>query len=399
MNRPTSISDGGVAEIPVPDRAASTERRMAGATKPKARHWYTIASFFVLVLLPVAASAFYLYVKASDQYASTVAFSVRTEEVSSAVELLGGITELSGSSSSDTDILYEFIQSQGLVADIDQQLDLRGMWSKPENDPVFAYSRPGTIEDLVKYWQSMVQIAYDTSSGLMEIRVLAFDPDDATLIANAVLNASSEMINGLTAIAREDSIRYAREELGFAVERLKNAREVVSKFRNVNQILDPTVDLQTQAGIIGTLQVQLTEALIELDLLKETSRPSDPRIAQVQRRIVVIEERIDAERRKLGLGTETEQGDVFANVLGEFERIVVDQEFAEQSYISAQAAFDSAQAEARRQSRYLAAHILPTKAERSEYPRREVLIFLVGLFLTISWSILVLLLYALKDRR
>lgn len=372
---------------------------MAGATKPKARHWYTIASFFVLVLLPVAASAFYLYVKASDQYASTVAFSVRTEEVSSAVELLGGITELSGSSSSDTDILYEFIQSQGLVADIDQQLDLRGMWSKPENDPVFAYSRPGTIEDLVKYWQSMVQIAYDTSSGLMEIRVLAFDPDDATLIANAVLNASSEMINGLTAIAREDSIRYAREELGFAVERLKNAREVVSKFRNVNQILDPTVDLQTQAGIIGTLQVQLTEALIELDLLKETSRPSDPRIAQVQRRIVVIEERIDAERRKLGLGTETEQGDVFANVLGEFERIVVDQEFAEQSYISAQAAFDSAQAEARRQSRYLAAHILPTKAERSEYPRREVLIFLVGLFLTISWSILVLLLYALKDRR
>ena len=56
--------------------------------------------------MPALVTAFYLWTRAADQYASDVAFSVRTEEKGSAIELLGGITELSGSSSSDTDILY-----------------------------------------------------------------------------------------------------------------------------------------------------------------------------------------------------------------------------------------------------------------------------------------------------
>ena len=106
----------------------------------------------MLVLIPMALTGWYLWSRAADQYASTVGFSVRTEEVGSAIEILGGITELSGSSSSDTDILFEFLQSQKLVRDIDAQLDLRAIWSKPDNDPVFAYDTSGTIEDLLDHW-------------------------------------------------------------------------------------------------------------------------------------------------------------------------------------------------------------------------------------------------------
>jgi len=357
-------------------------------------------SFVAMVLVPAAAAAFYLWSIATDQYASTVAFSVRSEEVSSAVELLGGITELSGSSSSDTDILYEYIQSQKLVALLNDELDLESIWSRPEYDPVFAYNPSGTIEDLVDYWIRMVKIYYDSGSGLIEIRVLAFDPDDAEAIATSIFRESSNMINELSAIAREDAVRYARIDLDEAVERLKTAREAVTVFRNKNRMVDPTVDLQTQASLLGTLQQQLAESLIELDLLDETTQSNDPRVGQAQRRVAVIEKRIEEERRKRGIsgGAVTDQ-ELFSTLVGEYERLVVDREFAEKTYVSALATRDASLAEARRQSRYLAAHIEPTHAQRAQYPQREVILSLLVLFLFVSWAILLLVFYSLKDRR
>ena len=58
-----------------------------------------------------------------------------------------------------------------------------------------------------------------------------------------------------------------------------------------------------------------------------------------------------------------------------------------------------ARAEARRQSRYLAAHVEPTRAERALYPRRATLIGLAALFLTLGWSVLMLIWYNVRDNR
>lgn len=388
-------SGAAAADKPIP--------RPAPPARPRRRHWLVVLSFVVMVLLPSAGAGLYLWTRAADQYASYVGFSVRTEEVSSAIELLGGITQLSGSSSSDTDILYTFLQSQELVAKIDRELDLRAIWSKadPEVDPVFAYHPPGTIEDLTDYWGRMVKVYYDSASGLLDLRINAFTPEDATMVAEAIFRESSIMINALSAIAREDALRYAREELGDAVERLKEARREVTEFRNLHQIVDPEANIQGQVGLITTLQNQLAAALIELDMLAGNAGPNDPRVTQTQRRIEVIENRIEQERRKLGDNSATGSGgpEAYAKLVGEYESLAVDRQFAEESYRAALAAYDAAQAEARRQNRYLAAHVNPTRAERPEYPERFLLLGLIVLFLVLAWSIIVLVAYSLKDRR
>ena len=56
-------------------------------------------------------------------------------------------------------------------------------------------------------------------------------------------------------------------------------------------------------------------------------------------------------------------------------------------------------AEAKRKSRYLAAHVLPTRAELPRYPRREMILTVISLFLFLTWAIVVLVTYSLKDRR
>jgi capsular polysaccharide transport system permease protein len=386
-------------------RGAADDDRSVPPPVPGARlrrrHWGVLLSFLLLVALPWGASGWYLWRVAVDQYASTVGFSVRREEFQSAVDLIGGIGQIAaGASSSDTDILYSFIRSQDMVARVDARLDLRGVWSRPwPADPVFAFNPEGTIEDLLDHWNRKVSVAYDGASGLLTLRVLAFDSAAAQAIATAIFEESSIRINELSAIAREDATRFARAELDRAVARLTAARQALTEFRLKTQIVDPQADIQGQMGLLNTLQAQLAAALIEYDLIREIARPGDPRVLQAERRIAVIEVRIAEERRKFGEGGQGPGGADYARLVAEFERLTVEREFAEETYRGALVAYDGALADAQRQSRYLAAHILPTRAERSAYPQRWLIFGLAGFFLLCLWAIGALIYYSLRDRR
>lgn len=359
------------------------------------RHWGVIASFAVFVFLPVLLAAIYLYVYAADQYASKVGFTVRREESGSAMELLGGLTNLSSASSSDTDILYQFIQGQKLLRELDQELDLKAMYALPQNDPYFRLPETASIEDLVEYWGDMTRINYAPGTGLIEVEIRAFRAEDAKAIAEALFRHSSTMINELSSIARADTTRYAKEELDIAIARLKDARQALTRFRNEKRIVDPAADIQGQTGLINSLQAQLAEALIDLDMLSASTRESDPRVEQAKRRIEVVERRIEDERRKLGASS----GEAYADLVGAFEILKVDMEFAEKTYFSALSTYDAALSEAGRQSRYLAAYMEPTLPEEPQYPQRAINLMVLMVILMGFWTIAVLVYYSLKDRR
>lgn len=389
--------------------SASTSQKPVRRASLQRRHHILIMSFFVVVVLPTLLVGAYLTVRAHDRYVSHVAFSVRSENTSSAMEMLGGIAEISGSSSSDTDILYNFIKSEEMVRTVDEAIGLREMWSKPgtswwriSNDPYFAYDAPGTIEDITEYWGRMIKVYSDSGTGLIDVEAQAFSPDEAYALTKIIFEESSKMINRLSQISREDRIVYARAELEGAVERLKTARSALTRFRNDNQIVDPQSLIEGQVGLLSSLQSQLAEALIDLDTLQQTTRESDQRLINAALRVEVISNRMAEERKKLGIGgnPNTNSDDAnYANIVGEFERLAVDLQFAEQSYTVALTAYDSAQAEAIRQSRYLAAHIQPSQPERPILPNRPLILSFMILISSMIWSLLVLAGYALRDRR
>lgn len=363
------------------------------------RHAWLAMVFVAMVVVPVAAAAIYLFFWAKDQFASTVAFSVRREEVVSPVELLGGIADMAGSGSADADILFDYLNSQDIVQALDVEIGLSEMFSGPADDPFFVYRSGGSIEDLHAYWQRMVRVIYDPRTGIIDVRALAFHPEDARLIASAVLEKSSNLIDEISAIAQADTTDFARTELDTAVERLKLAREQLTAFRSRTQIVDPTADLQGQMGILSMLEQQLASALIDADLLRESTRASDPRLTQADRRITVIEARIADERRKLGVGGQGGSGRDYATLMAEYERLAVDLQFAEETYRAALTAFDLAQADARRKSRYLVAHIKPTLAETSQHPRRMTLLAGVAAALFGAFAVVLLFYYSVRDRR
>lgn len=390
-----------------PVRSYSTRSRTAALKVASGRSSKAglILSIVLVVLVPLVVVGWYLSQRAVDQYASVTAFSVREEELGSSLSgLLGGIMQISGGSSRDTDILSEFIRSQDLVSRIDAQLDLREIWSRPgtgwvNGDPVFTFDPDGSIEDLADHWGRMVSVDYNSGAGLIEVEVRAFDPRDAQRIAELVLEESSRLINTLSVAARADSTRAAVAEVARSEERLRDARAAMTEFRSRTRIVDPTADIQGQMGLLNTLQGQLASALIDLDLLRETTRASDPRIEQAERRIEVIRRRIEEERSRFSVGGSGPTGEDYATIVAEFERLTVDREFAETAYRTALASYDTALAEAQRQTRYLAAYVQPTLAEQAQYPQRLVLFGISGAFLFMLWAIGAIVYYSIRDRR
>ncbi|EDM73225.1 Capsule polysaccharide export protein-like protein [Roseobacter sp. AzwK-3b] len=369
--------------------------------RPRKRHLFLMISAQLLILLPALVAGWYLWERAADQYASYTGFTIRREEAPTPTDVLGSLGSLSAGSSSDSDVLFEYIHSQDMIGRVGAEHDLRAMFSRyHERDPVFALRPDGTREDLRDYWRRMVQVSYTSGSGLIEVRVNAFAPQDAQDITQAIFDQSLRRINDMTAIARADSIRFASTELASAEAQLQAARQALTVFRSANQVISPEADIQVQMGLINTLQQQLGEELIKLDLLSEQANESDPRAVQSKLRIEAIRKRISEERRKLGGGADMQgDGEDYASIVTEFEKLTVDREFAEKKYTTALSNFDTAQAEARRQTRYLAAFEQPTLPESAEYPRRWLILGLTVLFLSVGWSILVLIYYSLRDRR
>jgi len=375
---------------------------VAGPARLRRRHYGLLASFVLLVILPLFAVVGYLYHFAQDRYVSTTGFTVRAEETGAATDLLGGLAQFAGGSGqADGDILFEFVTSQPLVQRLDDRLDLVAHYAAPfSDDPVFALRPDATMEDLVDYWQRVVRVSYNSGNGLVDLRVLAFDPATANALASAILEESTDLINRLNAQARADSMRFAEADLRAAIDRLRTAREALTSFRTSTQIVDPESDLQGRMGVLNTLQQQLAEALIEFDLLSETTtNPDDVRLMQAENRIDVIRDRIAQERLTFTAESVGPDGDDYPTLMARFEGLVVDREYAEESYRAALTALDLARANAARQSRYLAVFIPPSLPESAEHPQRELLSAMAALFLILGWAILALVYYSIRDRQ
>lgn len=376
---------------------------MAGPARMHRRHWGLICSFIGLVLLPVAAVIFYLVVLAQDQFQSTTGFTVRSQEsTSAATDLLGGLASFTGSSAaSDSDILFEFIQSQEMIQAVNSQVDLRAHYSQHwPSDWAFSIWPDATQEELSWYWHRIIGISFDSGSGLIEVRAQAFDPETAQAITTAIVKESQIRINALNEQARSDALGYAQADLDEAVEEMKAAREALTQFRTRTRIVDPEADIQGRMGVMNNLQQQLATSLIEYDLLRGTVAAGDPRLKKAEQLIDVIRDRIDIERQTF-TSTNTDTGAVgedYPSLISEFERLTVDREYTEQAYRAALSGLALARDEAIRQSRYLATYIKPTRAQEAEYPQRLLLTGLAALFLLLIWSILSLIYYSIRDR-
>ena len=381
------------------NRQKKSELPPVSSMRPKVSHAIILFSFLFCVVLPSGYTYHYLVTRALPQYVSGSGFTVRKEEQSSAFEMLGAFSGLANNSTRDIDVIYKYIQSQEIVQKIMEEVDLRSHYSRDYlTDPYFSLSPDARIEEVVKYWNRVVKIYYDGNMGLIELHVHAFTPEFAVKINELIIASGTKLINKISSIAQDDARQHAKDELDLAMRRLKEIRRQLTTFRGRNEFIDPNSGLQGELNIVNTLLQQLTSTQIELDLMKLSTTTSDPRVAQLEDKISIIQQRIKIEKTKFG-HTSSAQETTYSDLVGEYEDLKVELEYAEQVYLSALATYEAAVSTSMKQSRYLAAYVNPTKPEVSSYPSISMFLSIVFGISSLFWAVSILIIYSIKDRR
>lgn len=361
---------------------------------------FTKISFGLFVLLPLLLSAYYLIAVASDRFAVEVKFAIRSPNGLGSSDLLGLVTAgaAGGSTQSDSYMVIDYLESRQFLEAIVNRVDLPGIYGTSAADPLMRLPADATAEDRVDFLPRVVDATFDSTSQIITVETQAFTPQDAKTMAEAVLEATSAMINDVSEQARRDTVRLAEQELARAEAALKDQRRRVALFRDSEQKINPQATVAAQENVLSRLQIDLANELAEMTNLRKFLGPDSPRIRVLQSRIDSIEIQIAAERSRLGAGGNEGQADGTLNSsITAYEELAVDLDFRQRAYVSALASLESARIEADRQQRYLAAFVLPSLPQAPTYPRIPLTLAMIGAVSFLIWGVLSMFIHILRE--
>lgn len=358
------------------------------------------ASFFLCVLLPLMAASFYYTNIATDRYAARSGFSIRGIDTNAGIDGIGALTGLAstGSTTSDSYIVLSYLASRELLEAVDQQLDLRSVYSSKEVDLLSRLSKDAPVEDFLAYWDRRIHTQFDPSSGIIEFEVQSLSSEHAREIATAVLTLTQTLVNELSANARNDALRFAREEVELQESRLRDALEAIRDFRASEQSVDPSASAGLEIELIASLESRLIDVNARISALRETLDENAPSLLALRRTAEALTQQINERRNAIGGNRLGESGDSeVTQQLARYEELEVERSLAQQAYASALTSLEQARRDADRQQRYLAVHLRPQAAESAKYPRSMRNLLVMGFALFAVWGIGTLMTYSVRD--
>lgn len=349
-------------------------------------------SFASCVGLPTVAALAYYGAIASDVYISEAKFTVRGDR-----PIATGPLELAlfgaANGGEDALIVREYVLSHGIVAELDRQLGLRAAYGAAAVDWLQRLPKDASREELVDYFEDMVDIGFDPESSVTTLRVHAFTAEDAERIAGAIMRLSETLVNSLSRRVIDDLLSFARSELARAESRVATASRALTAFRDRTAALDPAREAGSILGIIGNLEDRLAQERTSLMELRSYLREDSARIAAATARIAALNAQVAAERARLtGDG-----GGRLSRVVEDYEALQLELEFARTGYTSMLTSLEVARADAQRQQKYLIPVVAPNLPDEPLEPERLLAVLTVLLGALVCYGVGALVIAAIRE--
>jgi capsular polysaccharide transport system permease protein len=353
------------------------------------------AQFMAIVVAPTAAAALYFGLIAAPQFVSHSEYIVRGVDAHRS----GGLAQLLNTfgvsrAADETSAIESFLKSREIVEKVNQRVDLRAVYGSGEADWFSRFPRlweHDSFESLFNYTRGVFDITKDSTSGVTRLDVSAFDPRSAQTIAVAMLEAASDMANGLNGRAQADLVESSRQELDRARDEVVKAQSDLTAYRNQILLVDPLAFAGAMLQEIGSLSLERARALAQLSE-KQNLSPNSPGIDSVKASIAALERRVEEERGKLA-------GDnsALAGKVADYERMTLTRELAEKHYASALVSLETAEAEAQRKRVYIEEIVTPNLPDEATAPLRLRSVLATFVVSFIAFSILWILSVGSKD--
>ncbi len=322
--------------------------------------------YLIFVILPVILIAGYYSFWASDMYVSEARFSLRGPEGGGSTDLMVFLGQGSGSTTADAYVVQEYIRSMGLLNTLDEQLSLRQHYQSSDADIFTRLSAQASAEELHEYFKKVVQVVFDPVSGIFSLKVRAYAPEMAQRLGEKILEQSELLVNRLRNRALDDALALAHAELETAESHVAKVRDELRQFRKRSDLLNPEAAVGAMLTMLAELEGEAVKARTQMAEARSYMREESAQIVALKARIAALEGQISAERNRLTGADQRELNDVMAD----YERLMVEREFAEKRYVSALTSLEAARVRAEGKSRYLVAFSPPTLPQESIWPRR-----------------------------
>jgi capsule polysaccharide export protein KpsE/RkpR len=182
-------------------------------------------SFWTFVLGMTTASAVYLFLFAESMYVSETMISLQHKNsvASGASSILGSALSMSSTASQDA-ALVAYIESHEMLAVLEKKFKLREIYSDYRRNPFWRLAKDASDEDFLDFYRGMVEIDLQYDVSIITLDVLDYDQTRAKAIAEAVISESERFMNKMSDAIREETLRYARTELGEALRQVALAQ-------------------------------------------------------------------------------------------------------------------------------------------------------------------------------
>jgi len=312
----------------------------------------------LFVGIPTLLMALYVFLWATPRYVSE--FEITYQSYQNTQSLSTGLVQsvLGGGGATGVDygaILTEYAQSATILHALDQKLNLRAYYSSDHIDYPERLSASASDEMFLRYYRHHIIDVSEGLGGYLTINVHAFDAQFAQTLAAAIVSSCDEMVDQMTSRARQDEMRFAEEEVARQEDRVVRAQLAETKFQNEHRDLNPTNTANQFGQIVGTLETQLAQAKTSLANTLSFAGAQSPQAQQLKNEIAALEKQLQEQRDRLTGG-----GAAYSQILEEYSRLQLEQQFAQTAYQSAQQGLAVARADAARKQSYLVDFVTPS---------------------------------------
>ncbi|SCW54071.1 capsular polysaccharide transport system permease protein [Sphingobium faniae] len=354
--------------------------------------------FLAVVIFPTLLSILYFGIFASDVYISESRFVVKAPK-QAASDGVGMLLQSAGFNNANDEIYAtsEYILSRTALQQLNKDGAVIAAYANP-GVSIFDRFNPfglnGSFEKLFKYYNSRVHVSADARTAISTLVVRAYSSEDAYKLNARLLELAEEMVNRLNARGRGDLIRYAEAEVEQAKKQSREAALALAAYRNRQGVVDPQQQAAIQLQMVSKLQDELITVRSQLIQLRAFT-PQNPQIPVLEKRAKILSDEIyDQAGRVAGDNNKS-----LAAAAVEYQRLQLENSFAERQLAGAMASLQEAQNEARRKQVYVERIVNPNRPDSALEPRRMrgiIATFVVGM---VAWGILSLLIAGIREHQ
>ncbi|MGM9996851.1 capsule biosynthesis protein [Campylobacter lanienae] len=354
-------------------------------------------SFKTVIYIMIAVIFYYTFI-AADRYVSEVSLSVKSTDGSSPISLSGieSLVGVASSSTEDIKLLQEYIKSFDMLQKLDEKINLRSLYEKQKLDLFFRIYSSTSKESYLKYYRDRIHILFDDTTGLLNVAVEGFSPEDARNISAAILEECERFINEISHNIAREQLRFAQGELEGAKQKYKDAKNELLAFQNEYGVFDPQSLAKTKAGFITEIELQISKKETELNTMRSYLNDNAPEIVALKAELRAHKEQLEKEKRKVASNASQDR---LNDVVAQFEALYLNLSFAEDVYKTAITAVETTRIEIGRKAKQVVVIQSPYVPDSAAYPNKMYNIITIFVILTLIFGVVRLVRAIIDEHR